>query len=218
MIKFVSLVFFVSLPWGWADASSELDTFRRALKEYRPGASWICTELMHLPADEAVTAFEEVVSLLIHSQTRWAYFCDSEEQYLQDDYSFRCLAECLYYDRWLQATFVDDGTYLTARESSDVQPLLQLKGRAQEIYCAFYAFLLDCCSDYFMRLLCAAYAVRGTDECKSFSRTAQTVLAKMKRSIIHLKKSDLYAHYHAMLLKYQEVLHVLSQDDTCAGG
>ena len=133
---------------------------------------------MHLPADEAVTAFEEVVSLLIHSQTRWAYFCDSEEQYLQDDYSFRCLAECLYYDRWLQATFVDDGTYLTARESSDVQPLLQLKGRHKRYTVHFMLSCSIAVQTILCDLLCAAYAVRGTDECKSFSEPPRPFLLR----------------------------------------
>lgn len=218
-MKLFTLVLFVSLPLWWADASNELDEFRQALKDYRPGASWICTELMKLSAEEAVTALEETVSLLIHSQTRWAYFCDTEEQYQQGDYSMRCLAECLYYDQWLQNTFVESGT-LVSRESShhEARPLLKVSGRAEEVYCAFYAFLIDCCSDYFMRLVCLAYAVRGTDECISFSRTARAALLKMKHSLFFIKKSDLYAQYHALLSRYQEVLDLLSQDHMHAGG
>lgn len=210
---------------------NQLENFYRMLEDYKLNAPWITSELMSLDAEQLEQAFERVINILINKDSRWQYFSNSPQDFIESKYWFQSLWQCKFYEYWIENVYVNllESQFKLYLKNDPKEQLSQnyiklisfwsfmgSKSKAYEIYKKFYAFYFDCLSHvYCHSVQWASNVFSHPSEFNYAFRYTRTCYNKMRsilQKLASFEDKDLAQIYIANFKRYEEILSVLNSE------
>lgn len=200
-----------------------VEVFRSDLKKYKPNAPWITESFMDMNLMQFSNAFKHTVKILTVPQRRWFYFSDSSTNFEQDNYWAESLWQCIHYEQWMSKLSLDKDQLVYKDAQHTKIPYIKILTNIEQSklgknlvnkYYQFYAFFIDCLSNFFCKAVYECYSSLDDPNTYKFSLDlAKKCLSKMKLNLQIIKKSKFfYPSYKMTLDSYKNILALLQAE------
>ncbi len=224
--KFLSLFYisFICFTLAGTDKADYLNSFKSDLKKYKPNAPWITESFMSMDLNQFNQTFKHIMEMLTNPKKRWFYFCNDPKEFEIDNHWADCLWQCIFYERWMNTVCIEDNRLIDKKWAEIkinipfVKTLatiesLSLGENLINIYYQFYAFYIDCLSNFFCRAVYSCYSFLDDQKLyRLFLSTAKKSLAKMKSNLRIISKSKFYPSYKLTIDNYKDILMLLEEE------
>jgi hypothetical protein len=218
-----------------AQISIKVNKFKENLKKFKPNAPWIVREFMDLPPDEFMQAFIYTIDILTDESKRWHYFSNKPEEFRQESLWFNCLWQCMFFDYWLEHTYllVDSNLdqasmiFKTKPPTNAIklstllfyqasQNSKSLDEKVLSVYKQLYTFYFDCLSNIFSDYIETAYKfIDDNKELAHISKELGICYKKMKYVIAKLEAFNdklIIRNYISSFKRYESILDLLNKE------